>query len=152
VQYLEHTTLREALAQQLRAEVAAKHTYRIRALEFVGLVNSLVSLGASDRGGALSFMCDEGGDFIQKHSEECVDLVSASKAFQKHLLLTTSPSATRTPSGRQQQQQQQQQQQEEGAGRGDGGQLLPQSDDGQAKTVPAICIGVRTHQGRLCFE
>jgi hypothetical protein len=81
--YLNNEGQRKALAKQLQAEVLAKHTYRVRANEFVGIMNSLIGSSLDDNSMKVEFFGDNPEAFVRQAIEN-VD-------FQNYLAVQSVP-------------------------------------------------------------
>jgi hypothetical protein len=66
--YLNNEGQRKALAKQLQAEVLAKHTYRVRANEFVGIMNSLIGSSLDDNSMMVEFFGNNPEAFVREAS------------------------------------------------------------------------------------
>ena len=81
--YLNNEGQRKALAKQLQAEVLAKHTYRVRANEFVGIMNSLIGSSLDDNSMKVECFGDNPEAFVRQAIEN-VD-------FQNYLAVQSVP-------------------------------------------------------------
>jgi hypothetical protein len=81
--YLNNEGQRKALAKQLQAEVLAKHTYRVRANEFVEIMNSLIGSSLDDNSMKVEFFGDNPEAFVRQAIEN-VD-------FQNYLAVQSVP-------------------------------------------------------------
>jgi hypothetical protein len=129
--YLQHPQPRQALAGQLRAEVLAKHTYRIRAQELVAVINTLV--GGTGDGGSGSGDDSESGSESESGSGSGRESGGASSGFiqrrPERCVRASESAACRAPLAAHLQLQ------------------VAHAEASAVPDTPAICIGVRTHAG-----